>query len=256
VIVISSNSSTFISTRLLLLIPTKGPPSSFLFSMGLSDPIQPANPNSTLRRRMGFFRNAASGGPKSTPPKLNTDGGGPGDTSLDSIASSKSSPEIRVNDNEPYTYSPPEDEDSELEENEDRDYDPDDGKKRDREPPVGPDDASTSSPPAKAATKPSAPIRSSSEPARRPPPSAPPPRGRRSASSSSSVGGELPPQRAWYEFDLAVFVALVSPLGNWLTGGDHIKNLILLCFLLYYLHQLIEREYIPPFISPICLTLE
>ncbi|TFK37016.1 hypothetical protein BDQ12DRAFT_736437 [Crucibulum laeve] len=46
--------------------------------------------------------------------------------------------------------------------------------------------------------------------------------------------------RAWYEFDLAVVVALVSPVGNWLTGGDHIKNLLLVLFLIFYLHQIIE----------------
>lgn len=50
-----------------------------------------------------------------------------------------------------------------------------------------------------------------------------------------------PRSRAWYEFDLAVVVALVSPVGNWLTGGDHIKNLLLIVFLILYLHQIIER---------------
>ena len=46
--------------------------------------------------------------------------------------------------------------------------------------------------------------------------------------------------RAWYEFDLAVVVALVSPVGNWVTGGDHIKNLLLIVLLILYLHQIIE----------------
>jgi zinc transporter ZupT len=46
--------------------------------------------------------------------------------------------------------------------------------------------------------------------------------------------------RAWYEFDLAVVVALVSPVGNWLTGGDHIKNMLLIVLLILYLHQIIE----------------
>ncbi|PFH48835.1 hypothetical protein AMATHDRAFT_64510 [Amanita thiersii Skay4041] len=46
--------------------------------------------------------------------------------------------------------------------------------------------------------------------------------------------------RSWYEFDLAVVVALVSPVGHWLTGGDHIKNLFLVVLLIYYLHQIIE----------------
>ncbi|KAJ2935484.1 hypothetical protein H1R20_g1612, partial [Candolleomyces eurysporus] len=49
-----------------------------------------------------------------------------------------------------------------------------------------------------------------------------------------------PNTRSWYEFDLAVVVALVSPIGNWLTGGDHIKNLLLVVLLIFYLHQIIE----------------
>jgi hypothetical protein len=51
-----------------------------------------------------------------------------------------------------------------------------------------------------------------------------------------------PASRSWYEFDLAVVVALVSPIGNWLTGGDHIKNLLLIVLLIFYLHQIIESE--------------
>ncbi|KAJ3794538.1 hypothetical protein GGU11DRAFT_689615 [Lentinula aff. detonsa] len=46
--------------------------------------------------------------------------------------------------------------------------------------------------------------------------------------------------RSWYEFDLAVVAALVSPVGQWLTGGDHIKNLLLVMLLVFYLHQIIE----------------
>lgn len=49
-----------------------------------------------------------------------------------------------------------------------------------------------------------------------------------------------PTTRSWYEFDLAVVVALVSPIGNWLTGGDHVKNLLLIVLLIFYLHQIIE----------------
>ena len=49
-----------------------------------------------------------------------------------------------------------------------------------------------------------------------------------------------PTSQAWYEFDLAVVVALVSPIGNLLTGGDHIKNLLLVSLLIFYLHQIIE----------------
>lgn len=51
-----------------------------------------------------------------------------------------------------------------------------------------------------------------------------------------------PNSRAWYEFDLAVVVALVSPIGNWLTGTDHIKNLFLIVLLIFYLHQIIESK--------------
>ncbi|KAF4590509.1 hypothetical protein EYR38_009810 [Pleurotus pulmonarius] len=49
-----------------------------------------------------------------------------------------------------------------------------------------------------------------------------------------------PSRRAWYEFDLAVVVALVSPVGSWLTGGDHVKNLLLVSLLIFYLHQVVE----------------
>ncbi|KAI6023388.1 hypothetical protein EDC04DRAFT_2574611, partial [Pisolithus marmoratus] len=42
-------------------------------------------------------------------------------------------------------------------------------------------------------------------------------------------------------YDVAVTVALASPIGNWLTGGDHVKNALLLFpVLVYYLHQIIE----------------
>jgi len=61
------------------------------------------------------------------------------------------------------------------------------------------------------------------------------------ASSSSPVSAST---RAWYEFDLAVVVALVSPIGNWLTGGDHIKNLFLVILLIFYLHQIIEVPWV------------
>ena len=51
---------------------------------------------------------------------------------------------------------------------------------------------------------------------------------------------EKSPSRAWYEFDWAVLVALVAPACQWLTGGDYIKNLVMLVLLVYYLHQIIE----------------
>jgi len=49
-----------------------------------------------------------------------------------------------------------------------------------------------------------------------------------------------PTSRAWYEFDLAVIAALVMPIGNWLTGGEHIKNVLVIMLILFYLHQVIE----------------
>ncbi|KAI0702604.1 hypothetical protein C8Q76DRAFT_585370, partial [Earliella scabrosa] len=45
---------------------------------------------------------------------------------------------------------------------------------------------------------------------------------------------------AWADLDLSIIVALVSPIGNWLTGGDHIKNVFLIVLLIFYLHQIIE----------------
>ncbi|KAL0569870.1 hypothetical protein V5O48_012089 [Marasmius crinis-equi] len=61
-----------------------------------------------------------------------------------------------------------------------------------------------------------------------------------SGSRSSVPSYSLPRDRSWYEFDLTVVAALVSPIGNWLTGGDHVKNVILVLLLLFYLHQIIE----------------
>ena len=58
--------------------------------------------------------------------------------------------------------------------------------------------------------------------------------------ASQSPDNVSPSSRSWYEFDLSVVVALVSPIGNWLTGGDHVKNLLLILLLVFYLHQIIE----------------
>jgi len=49
-----------------------------------------------------------------------------------------------------------------------------------------------------------------------------------------------PSSTRWYRFDLAVIAALVSPIGNWLTGGDHVKNILFIALLIFYLHQIIE----------------
>ncbi|KIJ08352.1 hypothetical protein PAXINDRAFT_102599, partial [Paxillus involutus ATCC 200175] len=51
---------------------------------------------------------------------------------------------------------------------------------------------------------------------------------------------EAASNRAWYELDISVVLALVSPIGNWLTGGDHVKNVFLILLLIFYLHQVIE----------------
>ncbi|KAH6890834.1 hypothetical protein BKA70DRAFT_1326876 [Coprinopsis sp. MPI-PUGE-AT-0042] len=65
--------------------------------------------------------------------------------------------------------------------------------------------------------------------------------------AKSANGGYEPPSplapgasKAWYEFDLAVVIALVSPIGSWLTGGDHVKKLLMATLVVYYLHQIIE----------------
>ena len=58
-----------------------------------------------------------------------------------------------------------------------------------------------------------------------------PDRQRSSSNKSSS---------SWITYDLSIVVALISPIGNWLTGGDHVKNILLIIFLIFYLHQLIE----------------
>lgn len=45
---------------------------------------------------------------------------------------------------------------------------------------------------------------------------------------------------SWLGLDFSIIIALVSPIGNLLTGSDHIKNILLLLLLIYYLHQLVE----------------
>ncbi|KAK7022514.1 hypothetical protein R3P38DRAFT_2961237 [Favolaschia claudopus] len=46
--------------------------------------------------------------------------------------------------------------------------------------------------------------------------------------------------RPWYKPSLPIILALAPPIGNWLTGGDHLKDLVLLLLLIFYLHQLVE----------------
>ncbi|KAK6977246.1 hypothetical protein R3P38DRAFT_3476671 [Favolaschia claudopus] len=48
------------------------------------------------------------------------------------------------------------------------------------------------------------------------------------------------PPRPWYKPSLPIVFALAPPIGNWITGGDHLKDLVLLLLLIFYLHQLIE----------------
>lgn len=47
-------------------------------------------------------------------------------------------------------------------------------------------------------------------------------------------------EHAWYEFDHSVVLALLSPVVNWLTGSDHVKNILLIFLIVFYLHQIIE----------------
>ncbi|KAJ7615177.1 hypothetical protein B0H17DRAFT_1115912 [Mycena rosella] len=51
---------------------------------------------------------------------------------------------------------------------------------------------------------------------------------------------ESPHGNPWYKPSLPVLLALTPPVANWLTGGDHLKDLLLLLLLVFYLHQLVE----------------
>ncbi|THH17675.1 hypothetical protein EW146_g3175 [Bondarzewia mesenterica] len=59
-------------------------------------------------------------------------------------------------------------------------------------------------------------------------------------SATPSVPTRPPSTSSWTDLDLSVVVALVAPVGNWLTGNDHIKNLFLVLLLIVYLHQVIQ----------------
>ena len=61
----------------------------------------------------------------------------------------------------------------------------------------------------------------------------------RCGNRAPSISSE-PRLSSWADLDLSVVVALVSPIGSWLTGGDHIKNIFLIVLLIFYLHQLIQ----------------
>ncbi|KAJ6542940.1 hypothetical protein B0H19DRAFT_1380980 [Mycena capillaripes] len=53
-------------------------------------------------------------------------------------------------------------------------------------------------------------------------------------------GYHTPEPLPWYKPSVPVLLALAPPIGNWLTGGDHLKDLLLLLLLVFYLHQLVE----------------
>ena len=65
--------------------------------------------------------------------------------------------------------------------------------------------------------------------------------------------------RSWSDLNVSMIIALLSPVGNWLTGSDHVKNLFLLLLLVFYLHQLTEGARIDVFValscSRVCSTL-
>ena len=44
----------------------------------------------------------------------------------------------------------------------------------------------------------------------------------------------------WFGYDLSIIIAIISPIGNMLTGGDHVTNILTLLLLAYYLQQLVE----------------
>ncbi|KAJ7693115.1 hypothetical protein B0H14DRAFT_3905950 [Mycena olivaceomarginata] len=63
--------------------------------------------------------------------------------------------------------------------------------------------------------------------------------------SEDEDGGEedyhdTPAPHPWYKPSVPVLLALAPPIGNWLTGGDHVKDLLLLLLLVFYLHQIVE----------------
>jgi hypothetical protein len=45
---------------------------------------------------------------------------------------------------------------------------------------------------------------------------------------------DTPTPHPWYKPSVPVLIALAPPIGNWLTGGDHLKDLLLLLLLVFY----------------------
>ncbi|KAJ7749675.1 hypothetical protein B0H16DRAFT_1551055 [Mycena metata] len=62
----------------------------------------------------------------------------------------------------------------------------------------------------------------------------------RPAAEEHKEDEEAHQSRPWYKPSAPVLIALAPPLGNWLTGGDHLKDLLLVLLLVFYLHQLVE----------------
>lgn len=62
------------------------------------------------------------------------------------------------------------------------------------------------------------------------------------------------PTSSWFGLDFSIIIALVSPIGNLLTGSDHIKNVLLLLLLIYYLHQLVEGTLTYTLASPVLIN--
>ncbi|KAJ7875480.1 hypothetical protein B0H14DRAFT_3437035 [Mycena olivaceomarginata] len=57
---------------------------------------------------------------------------------------------------------------------------------------------------------------------------------------------DTPAPHPWYKPSAPVLLALAPPIGNWLTGGDHVKDLLLLLLLVFYLHQISPGPSIMP----------
>lgn len=53
---------------------------------------------------------------------------------------------------------------------------------------------------------------------------------------------DVEPTTSWTDLDFSVIVVLLSPVGSWLFGHDHLKNLFVVLLLIFYLHQLIEGK--------------
>ncbi|KAJ7028136.1 hypothetical protein C8F04DRAFT_70018 [Mycena alexandri] len=62
----------------------------------------------------------------------------------------------------------------------------------------------------------------------------------RAAADEHKENEEAHQSHPWYKPSAPVLIALAPPLGNWLTGGDHLKDLLLVLLLVFYLHQLVE----------------